>query len=745
MATYGPRATSAPAGAIVLHVGDNVSAIVNAAAAGTTFYFTPGVYRGVSLTPKDNQTFLGAEGAVLNGSALLTSFTHVGNAWVVGGQTQEGARNALQWADAVRGGYPETVFVNDKPLQPVDALSKVAPGTFYFDYAADKIYIGDNPAGKTVEAGKLDRAFGGGAQNVTIQNLVIEKYDPPIQSAAVHSQKNWTITNNEVRLNYGIGIISCDNSKIVGNFVHDNGEMGLGGNGKNILVEGNEISRNGSWSGINVFWEGGGFKFVVTDHLTVRGNYAHDNKGFGMWTDINNIHTLYENNVVVRNSGGGIDHEISYDAVIRNNTLVGNGFNAQSDTWMWGGQIQIQNSSNVDVYGNKLDMTGASGGNGITLIQETRGTGAYGPYVAAHNHIHDNTIVSRDGNGKVGGAAWPVELTALLSGANTWTNNHYFMANGDRFWWGNADNFTEFKVATGENGTLSQTYPDTAGWLGGTSGGGSGGGSGGSTVDSLAKATSGADVLKGTSKSDVMAGLGGNDQIFGFAGNDKIDGGTGSDAMSGGAGNDSYTVDNAGDVVNEIGGGGIDTVRASITFNLGNQLRVKGGVENLALVGSGNTNGFGTAAANTITGNGGKNTLSGDAGNDVLDGGAGNDTLAGDLGKDTLLGGLGSDTFDFNAVAETGMTTSTRDVIKDFNHTQHDHIDLSDIDAKAGPKNQSFIFIGDDAFTGLKGELHYTFVGTKTIVEGDLNGNRVANFQIELSGHIALTSTDFIL
>ena len=39
--------TSAPAGAIILHAGDNVSAIVNAAPVGATFFFEPGIYRGV--------------------------------------------------------------------------------------------------------------------------------------------------------------------------------------------------------------------------------------------------------------------------------------------------------------------------------------------------------------------------------------------------------------------------------------------------------------------------------------------------------------------------------------------------------------------------------------------------------------------------------------------------------------------------------------------------------------------------
>ena len=119
------------------------------------------------------------------------------------------------------------------------------------------------------------------------------------------------MANNEVRLNYGVGITVQGGSTIKGNEVHDNGEMGLGGNGDNILVEGNNIHANGFWSGIDPTWEGGGTKFAQTNNLIVRDNYSHDNHGLGLWTDIDNINTLYEGNVVVDNDGGGISHEIS--------------------------------------------------------------------------------------------------------------------------------------------------------------------------------------------------------------------------------------------------------------------------------------------------------------------------------------------------------------------------------------------------------------------------------------------------
>ena len=464
MGTYGPKATSAPTGAIILHPGDNISALVSAAPTGATFYFEPGVYRGVSLAPKDGQTFIGAEGAILNGSAVLTNWTQSGNLWVIGGQTQQGRVHpgAEFEPGTQRPGYPETVFLDNTPLKPVDALSKVVPGTFYFDYAADKIYIADNPTGHTVEAGKLTDAFHGSATNVTVQNLVIEKYDPQIQDGAIQGGRGWTIQDNEVRLNYAVGIIGVDGSKLIGNYVHDNGQMGLGGYGDNILVQGNEIAKNGYWSGIDVLWEGGGFKFADTDNLVVRGNYSHDNNGIGMWTDIDNIHTLYEDNVVVHNGMGGISHEISYQAIIRNNTLIGNGAD-DPRSWWWGNEIQIQNSQNVEVYGNRVEMTG--GGNGIVMIQQNRGSGTFGTYTTTGNQIHDNIIVDHDGEGYIGGVA-DYNQSGMLSGGNIWSNNQYFMSDGgDRFQWGGSKTFTQFKDAAHETGSISQSYPDTSGWL----------------------------------------------------------------------------------------------------------------------------------------------------------------------------------------------------------------------------------------------------------------------------------------
>src|SRR5262245_44704774 len=92
--------------------------------------------------------------------------------------------------------------------------------------------------------------------------------------------------------------------------------------------------------------------------------------------------------------------------------------------------------------------------------------------------------------------------------------------------------------------------------------------------------TSKPEVLTGTSSKDTVRGLAGDDTLFGVAGNDTLDGGFGIDLMRGGTGNDIYLVDHRNDRAIESANAGIDLVRASVSYTLGNNL------ENLTLTGS---------------------------------------------------------------------------------------------------------------------------------------------------------------
>ena len=153
----------------------------------------------------------------------------------------------------------------------------------------------------------------------------------------------------------------------------------------------------------------------------------------------------------------------------------------------------------------------------------------------------------------------------------------------------------------------------------------------------VAVGSAGDDALTGTAAADVVLGVGGND---------TLDGSAGADSMYGGAGNDTYVVDNAADQVIEsnssvhfatatrtattVDAGGIDLVRAAISYVLGSVSFV----ENLELTGTAALNGTGNGLNNLITGNTAINSLSGGDGNDTLDGGAGADAMSGGIGND---------------------------------------------------------------------------------------------------------------
>jgi Ca2+-binding RTX toxin-like protein len=133
--------------------------------------------------------------------------------------------------------------------------------------------------------------------------------------------------------------------------------------------------------------------------------------------------------------------------------------------------------------------------------------------------------------------------------------------------------------------------------------------------------------------------------LQGNAGANLLDGGSGADTMVGGAGDDTYVVDDIGDTVVEQPDEGKDTVRASVTYTLADN------VEDLTLTGTADVAGYGNTLDNLLTGNSGANFLDGGAGGDLMQGGASDDTYVVDdvrdaviewfaSGNDTVLSGI---------------------------------------------------------------------------------------------------------
>jgi serralysin len=131
------------------------------------------------------------------------------------------------------------------------------------------------------------------------------------------------------------------------------------------------------------------------------------------------------------------------------------------------------------------------------------------------------------------------------------------------------------------------------------------------------------------------------------------------------------------------------------------------------------------------TGNGLNNVLSGNSAANTLNGGAGSDSMRGALGKDTLTGSTGIDNFVYRSVTESGVESTLRDVITDFQGSSGEKINLSAIDTYSGAAdNQAFTCISSNAFTGTKGEVRFS----GGVLQMNTGTDKIADMEIALTG-----------
>lgn len=383
------------------------------------------------IAPLAGQKFLAEKlptmGVTISGARDLTNGqwervdpTKPEKGWSIGGQTQRlpPSFNGECLPDRPMCQQAEQLFFNNELLRPVDSAAKVEPGTWFFDYAADRIYIGRAPVhpeptrSPKIETSFVQKAFSSTAPRVTIENMVVEKFANDGHSAAIGGGEGWSVHFTEVRLNHGGGITllgrapdHLEGGRATHNYVHHNGHEGITGKFADNVVDSNEISYNNT-AGYQFANEGGAGKFSQTTGLRYVNNYVHDNYGMGPWTDGDNEDVTFENNIVDDNDGAGIMHEISGLATIKNNLVRGNGRRWYTHN---NAGIFISSSRNTTVTGNTVLVGPTTGSTselpvdrmGIHILQGVR-SAPYcdGPVIsgtnracqARNNSVSNNTI-----------------------------------------------------------------------------------------------------------------------------------------------------------------------------------------------------------------------------------------------------------------------------------------------------------------------------------------------------------------
>jgi hypothetical protein len=440
VAGAGVGSASCPANSIVVEPGALTQATVDLGGDGAVFCLRNGIHRAHPVRPRAKQHFYGEGETVLNGSRLLTAFRREGDYWAVGHQFQRRPKVGECLASAPLCNEPEVLFIDDRPLTRVSKKSVLSSGKFYIDQAGGKIYLVDDPTNRKVEVTVAAFAFQSAAPDVSISNIAVEKFATAAQSGAIYASDGamWVIENCEVRMNSGTGISVGTGSRVRNCDVHHNGQLGIGGYGNTILIEGNRIWSNNMY-GFDPGWEAGGVKIAESDGVVLRRNHVHDNKGIGLWCDGDCRNLLYEGNLVENNQWNGIFHEISFNAVIRGNVLRHNDRGDRG--WFWGGAIALAASQDVEVSGNTLVMP--PGRCGIMLIDQGRNDNGR-RYKTRNNTVHANDMTF-EGAACAGGVSdtnpFNENYAIITNGNNRFDGNTYRVGRSNeraRFVWGHS-------------------------------------------------------------------------------------------------------------------------------------------------------------------------------------------------------------------------------------------------------------------------------------------------------------------
>jgi len=351
-ASTAAAATSLRASHIITTNSGSISEIVASQPAGTVFSLACGLYRmQKTIFPLPGDSFIGAGAidgvpksppcAMLNGSVVLKN-------WTAGSGASAGTwYGTLSSAETIRQHslsrcnsndlgceYPQDLFFNSAPRTHVTASFPPAAGQWYLDYTgavgeqvANTVYVGDDPTGSTVELSVIRAAFAGFANNISIQNLTIEKYASPIQRGAITASGNqWIIKNNWLALNHGAGIRLSEsaNALIAYNRANRNGEIGIDSSGGVGNVFSNNVVTQNNFAGTIYGFEAGGGKFSTETGVEVINNIFSYNNGNGIWGDTEDTNAFFSGNTVAHNLINGITYEVSHTGTIVRNTLIDN-------------------------------------------------------------------------------------------------------------------------------------------------------------------------------------------------------------------------------------------------------------------------------------------------------------------------------------------------------------------------------------------------------------------------------------
>lgn len=349
------------------------------ATAGQTIVMRAGNYHESVVVPAGKKITIQnypKEAVWLDGSQVVKNFMTSGSNFVVDGWKTKfdssptytfGAQDSTTaaWgfvnANYPMAAHPDQVWINNVAQKQAKTLAALAPGSFFVDYAASRLYLGSDPTGKTVLASTLAQAINVRSDSTTIRGIGIQRYAPsvPHMGTVTLEKPNDTIENVVISDNATTGLAISGTDATVTNVSLDrNGMLGATATyADRLKVVGLDSSSNNQ-EHFNTSPVAGGFKIARSRVVSVTDSNFDSNLGTGLWLDESVYDMTVANNRIQGNAGHGLSVEISAKAKIVNNVITNNS----------GDGAKLNDSSQLDVWNNTFSGNGRQ----INIVQDTR-------------------------------------------------------------------------------------------------------------------------------------------------------------------------------------------------------------------------------------------------------------------------------------------------------------------------------------------------------------------------------------
>ena len=297
-----------------------------------------------------------------DGTRPVTGFTKSGTGVVAGGWTTEfdnsptytkgqpdGTAVGWTWLDPKYplAANPDMVWIGDEEQTQVGSVAALVPGTFYVDYAADKLYLGSDPGDREVRASDLQVAFSLRAPGTVLRGFGIQRYADSVWQQGVISSywERMTLDNMTVldSATGGVGFFK-PGSVIKNTTIDGSGQIALHANQADDLVLDNLSITDSNDEHFNPAPSPGGIKITQTRGVTLKNSELLRTYGSQFWTDQSTFNINVFGNEILDGSRYGVVLEISSTATVADNIIAGNAFDG----------VLVANTDKVHIWNNTL-------------------------------------------------------------------------------------------------------------------------------------------------------------------------------------------------------------------------------------------------------------------------------------------------------------------------------------------------------------------------------------------------------